>query len=159
MLEIGLETTNINDLDVRIRRAISRKMTDLTRLMYDKVLENLSGKLLNKRSGQLISSIEYDRERISEGVIEGSVYVNPETPKAWALEKGGEREYPILPTKASVLAFYWEKAGQKVFLAGVTHPPSREFGYLRHALDDIEEMIPDRFSDLIWLIESGEGDE
>lgn len=158
MLEVSFETTNLTDLDVKMRRAISRKMTELTILLYEKVQENLAGKILQTKSGQLLSSVEYERERMTEGVITGSVFINPETPKAFALEFGGKGNYPIVPTKSSVLRFI-SKGGATVFASSVDHPPSRKFGYLQHALEEIELRIPERFSDLIWLIEAGEGED
>lgn len=159
MLEVSLTAVGLDDLDERMKRAISRKMTQLTDLLYDKVIENLSGKILQQKSGELISSIHKDRERMSGGVITGRVYVEPESPKAWALEVGGKGMYPIVPTKASVLRFYWEKLGQIVYLHSVNHPPSQAFGYLRYAAEEVEVLIPERFSDLIAMVIAGEGEE
>lgn len=71
----------------------------------------------------------------------GEVFIEPTTPKALALEKGGERMYEILPTKASVLRWI-NKGGEKVFAKHVNHPPSRAFRYLGEAYDEMVEIVP-----------------
>jgi hypothetical protein len=159
MLEVSITATNLDDLDERMRRAISRKMTQLTDLLYDKVIENLSGRVLQQKSGELIETVRKQRDRMSGGVINASVFMSPESPKAWALEVGGKGYYPIVPTKASILKFYWEKVGQIVYLHSVNHPPSRAFGYLRLAAEEVEPLIPEKFSDLVQLMIAGEGEE
>jgi hypothetical protein len=132
-------------------------MTQLTDIMYEKVIENLSGKILQSKSGELVSSIHKERTRLSEGVITGTVFVSPESPKAWALEKGGSGSYPII-AKNQALKFFWDKVGQVVFFPSVNHPASKEFGYLRRALEEMEPEVPERFSDIVALIISGEGE-
>lgn len=159
MLEISLQATHLDDLDERMKRAISRKMTQLTNLMYQKVIDNLSGKILQTKSGQLVGSVYKQRDRMSGGVITGHVGIEPETPKAWALEKGGRDFYPITPKSASVLKFYWDKVGETVYLHYVNHPPSRQFGYLSDALEEMRPEVPSRFSDLVAMINAGEGEE
>jgi hypothetical protein len=157
MLEISLQSTGLDDLDIKMRRAISKKMTQLTDIMYEKVIENLSGKILQSKSGELVSSIHKERTRLSEGVITGRVFVSPESPKAWALEKGGSSSYPIF-AKNETLKFFWDKMGQVVYFPSVNHPASKEFGYLRHALEEMEPLVPERFSDIVSLIINNEGD-
>lgn len=134
--------SNLDGLDERVKLAIAKKLLSLTTLMHDKVIENISGKILQQKTGQLISSIQQRTDTNSNPMV-GEVYVEPATAKAWALEKGGEREYQILPTKAEVLRFYWDKIGQVVSFHSVNHPPSREFAYLKAALLEMETLAPE----------------
>ena len=155
MLEISLEgTTRIDSIGRRLRVATEKKMIELTDIMYEKVLENLSGKILNKRSGELFASIHKENAASSD-IYVGDVYVSPATAKAWALEKGGKAYYPIEPTKASVLRFYWDKTAQMEYFSHVDHPPSKEFAYLRLALEDMRELVPQGFRDYIQGVLDG----
>lgn len=155
MLEISfVGNTRLDSLGRRLRVATEKKMTQLTDMLYDKVIENLSGKILQRKSGELASSIRKELD-FSADVMIGTVYVEPATAKAEALEYGGKEYYPIVATKASVLHFF-TKSGQEVFAKSVRHPPSKEFAYLRHALWDVEELVPEGFREYIQAALAGE---
>ena len=143
------------DLDERIKAALALKLTELTKIMHDKVVANVSGAILQKQSGQLAESI---RSVVETGgdVMVGSVFPDPASPKAWALEKGGRAFYPIVPTKASVLSWV-NKGGDKVFARSVSHPPSKEFRYLGAAFDEMAELVPAGFSAAIQGVLDGAG--
>lgn len=132
--------SNLDGLDERVKAAIAKKLTMLTTIMHNKVVENITGKILQQKTGQLLSSIQ-QRVDTSSNPMMGEVFVEPTSAKAWALEKGGEREYQILPTKSAVLRFYWDKVGQVVNFYSVNHPPSREFAYLKTALMEMETLV------------------
>lgn len=153
-LEVSLEgTTRLDSLGRRLRVATEKKMIELTGALYEKVIENVSGKILQTKTGQLRSSI-FRFNNVENDVYVGSVYVDPETPKAWALEKGGKGYYPIVATKAQVLHFF-TKSGQEVFTKAVNHPPSREFAYMRTALEEMQELIPMGFKEYIQQVLGG----
>jgi hypothetical protein len=137
----------LDGLDEKIRVAVAAKLTELTGILHNKVIENISGKILQKQSGQLAGSIQQSVDTSNEPMI-GFVFPEPASPKAWALEKGGESYYPITPTKAAVLRFI-AKSGETVFAKSVNHPPSKEFAYLRLALEEMEPIIPAEFRDAI----------
>ena len=94
----------LDGLDEKIRLAVANKLTELTQVLENKVIENVSGKILQKQTGQLAGSIRKEVDDASEPMV-GIVFPEPASPKAWALEKGGEKEYAFGPTKASVLHF------------------------------------------------------
>ena len=133
--------SRLDTMDEAIIIAVTKKLADLTIQMYQKVMENVSGKILQKQSGQLASSINLNFGFDGNTRI-GEVFVEPASPKAWALEKGGEKSYIITPVKAQVLHFFWTKIGQEVWLKSVDHPPSREFAYLRLALEEMQDIVP-----------------
>ena len=154
MLEISLEgTTRLDSIGRRLRVATEKKMIELTGLMYEKVIENLSGKILNKQSGQLVSSVHQENSANGDFYL-GSVYISPITEKALALEKGGKGYYPIIATKASVLHFF-TKNGAEVFTKSVNHPPSREFAYMRTALEEMSPLVPRGFQEYIQGVLDG----
>jgi hypothetical protein len=154
VLEVHLDyDSRLDGLDQAIVAAVHRKMTELATLMHEKVIENLSGKILQKQTGQLLSSV-HQRVDLNGDVMSASVFVEPESPKAWALEKGGERYYAILPVKARVLAWI-DKGGEKVFRPSVHHPPSRAFRYLGEAFDEVRPMAPEMFQEVIQDVLDG----
>lgn len=150
MLEINLfGETRIDSIGRRLRVASIKKMTQLTEMMYDKVIENVSGKILQKQTGALAASIKMQEDFTQELLI-GTVYVEPMTDKAWVLEKGGKGYYSIVATKAQVLHFF-TKSGTEVFTKSVNHPPSRAFHYMQEALDEMRELVPSGFKQYIEM--------
>lgn len=148
MLEVAFEgDVRLDSLGRRLRVATEKKMTELTGLLYDKVVENVGGKILQKRSGKLAASIRQQLDLVGE-VMLGQVFPDPADDKSWTLEKGGKGRYQITATKASVLHFF-TKSGQEVFAKSVNHPPGQEFAYLRLALEDMQEIVPRGFQEYI----------
>ena len=127
-------TIKFKGLPQEISDAIFAKVFYLTDVLYAEVIENLSGRVLQKKTGDLSEHIEKDVERRGDTVI-GRVFPNPITPKAIVQEIGGEGNYPIVPVKAQVLRFYWDKLGRVVNLKSVNHPPLKARRYLASALD------------------------
>lgn len=160
MLEVSLEgATRLDSLGRKLRAATEKKMQALTEALYEKVILNVSGKILQTKSGQLKESIHKFYYATGDQYL-GSVYVEPVTPKALALEKGGTRNYIISPVKAQVLRFI-AKDGSVQFRHSVNHPPSKAFGYLSEALMEVQAMIPATFADYIQTalngVETGHG--
>jgi hypothetical protein len=154
MLEVGFEGLNrIDAIGRKLRVATEKTMINLTDVLYAKVMENVSGKILQKQTGQLAGSIGKSYEAENDFYV-GSVFVSPTTDKAWVLEKGGSSYYPIVATKASVLAFY-TKSGEKVFRKSVMHPPSKKFAYLLEALEEMNELVPKGFRESIQAVIDG----
>ena len=144
MIGIGiiLYTFDLDHLNTRAYAALAKKFVELNDQLYAKVVENVSGRILKKQTGELASQI-YREVTIGQDTMLGEVGVRPESPKAWALEKGGKGYYAILPNKSHILHFYWGKLGKMVFLPSVNHPPSRKFGYLISALEEMRTLVPE----------------
>lgn len=132
----------------KVRMAMREKLKELTESLRLKVVANVSGLILQKRTGALADSIvgtintRYD-------VAEGIVSVRPANDKAFALEFGGKGNYQIVPIDKRSLMFFWNKMGRKVFFMQVNHPPSKEFSYLREALADMEPEVDQGFMEVI----------
>lgn len=155
MLRATLEfDERLTGLDERIKVAVVRKMTELTLLCYNKVMENVSGKVLQQQSGELARSIHYEIEETAD-TVKGTVFVRPETAKAAALEYGGKGYYEIVPVKASILRFF-AKSGDLVFTPHVNHPPSRAFRYLGLAADEMATLVPEGLQEVIEAVIAGE---
>jgi len=138
----------LRNLPEDTKEAIRGAVHESATMLYVKVIENLSGKILESKSGFLKGSIEVDIDTSGNPMV-AFVGPKPASPKAWALEYGGKSSYEILPTKASVLHFFKE-SGEEVFTRYVEHPPSKEFAYLRSALREMEPAIYNRFVQAIY---------
>lgn len=123
-------------LPEEIRDVMREKIIDQTFAVYKKVIENVEGKILQQKSGQLAQSIKIKTGQQGNDYV-GEVYVDPATPKAYALEYGGKDYYAIYPVNKTWLHFFWEKIGMWVYLDYVNHPPSKEYAYLRQALEEV----------------------
>lgn len=155
MLEIRIEAfPRLDSLGRRLRVATERKTVEVTHIVYAKVLENLSGKILQKKTGELYSSIRQQVD-ITSDLIVGEVMVDPTTPKALALEYGGKSEYVIEPVKSTILKFFWEKKNETVYLHSVNHPPSKEFAYMRLAAEETMALIPDKYLEAMNTVIAG----
>jgi phage pi2 protein 07 len=147
MLQISFEySNNIKEMETKIREAIAAKLVVLTDVMYGKVITNLSGAILNKQSGQLVSSVKQYVDTSSEPMV-GEVFIDPVTPKALALEYGGKSYYLIAPVKAQML--HWERGGEYFFRKQVNHPPSKAYGYLHVAFEEMEGLVSEEFKNAI----------
>jgi len=149
-LEIGFEgVTRLDKLGRRLRVATEKQMTRLEGLLYDKVMENVSGKILQKKTGALAASIRQSLDLTGE-LMTAEVYVasGPGDIKALTLEFGGKGYYLITPVKAQILRFYG-KDNRLVFTPSVYHPPSKAFRYLAEALEEVAPQIPSGFAEYI----------
>jgi hypothetical protein len=144
---------NIRDLDGRLTAALAAKTEKLTEVVYTKVRENLSGKILQTKSGQLLGSVQTKTDTAAFPMT-GDVFMDPATPKAGALEHGGRGDYPIVATKATVLAYIAE-GGAKRFAKRVTHPPSKAFGYLRSVFEEMQTTVADEYRSTIEEVING----
>lgn len=122
-------------LPEEVHDAIAQKLIDVTYFLYQKVMMNVEGAVLNRKSGQLADSIEIHVTTSTDPMV-GSVGPEPATAKAWVLEVGGLKNYSIVPVKAQWLHFFTD--GREVFTKYVNHPPLRARHYLQLALDEID---------------------
>ncbi len=147
MLRLSLEgqealADRLGSLPDRLRAALAKKIdTQAQTLVAQVVGVNLSGGVLNARSGRLRDSIEM--EATGQGAeIGAEIFSGGDVPYAAIQEFGGKTAaHEILPDKAKVLAFVAN--GKQVFARRIQHPgsiiPSRS--YLRSALDDQGDAI------------------
>jgi hypothetical protein len=154
-LEVAFEgALRVDSIGRKLRVLTEKNMIKLTDILYMKVMENVSGKILQKRSGQLASSIHKNVEVDNDFYI-GEVYVSPTTPKAEALEKGGKSAYFIRAVNKPWLEWQNEETGNWVRKRLVKHPPSKAFAYLRIALEETDELVPKGFRETVKAVLDG----
>jgi phage gpG-like protein len=147
MLQISLEgqealSDRLAGLPDRVRLALAEKVDAQAQSLFEQVVgANLSGGVLNARSGALRDSIQLEMSQ-QDGSIGADIFANGDAPYAAIQEFGGKTAaHEILSDKAKVLAFVMN--GALAFARRIQHPgsqiPSRS--YLRSALDEQSDDI------------------
>ncbi len=158
MLRLSLEgrdalAERLGDLPERLRAALADKVDALAQNLFAQVVGvNLTGGVLNARSGRLRDSIEILASGRGQE-IGAEILSNGEVPYAAIQEFGGKTAaHEILPDKARVLAFVIN--GKQVFARSIQHPgsliPARS--YLRSALDEQRDDIVQDLSDVVTAL-------
>lgn len=145
MIKIDVDVAGYGDVHVRLgkidrlmREKIWEAVEKTVLNAYQRLHENLDGKVLNRKTGELYNSAKYELKR---GRWEqwGGVYMDStNTAKSEALEFGGKGYYPIVATKSEMLVFFWKK--RNLWFKGpvVDHPPSEKFAYFEKAIAGME---------------------
>lgn len=88
----------------------------------DRVKGNLSGAVLQTRSGKLLSSVMQEPTQLDGSELIGTVTAGGDlAPYGIYFEEGGTGYYEIRPINARVLAFM--SGGQQIFAKVINHPP------------------------------------
>lgn len=131
--------------------ALLATIQDLGTQLLTMVQGNLSGEVLESRTGVLLSAVAQQAAEFVEAVCQTSVGIDDDDP-SWIVgmthEYGGNDWYDIYPINGKALAFLGE-AGETTFARHVHHPPAQERSWLRSALDDIEADAVDQIKTTI----------
>jgi phage gpG-like protein len=123
-----------------IGQVVAGRVADLAQQLQARVKDNLSGAILNQRSGRLASSIVSGTNDDGPDV---QGFVSSEgVPYAAIQEYGGKTAaHDIIAVKAKALAFV--SAGGELFAKSVHHPGSLipAHAYLGQALADMQDAI------------------
>ncbi len=134
-----------------VRAALAAKADALAQSLYTTVVDaNLSGGVLNMRSGALRSSIRAQVVQ-QDAKVDASIFSDGSVSHAAIQEYGGKTAaHEILPDKARIVAFL--VGGKTAFARRVQHPGSAipERSYLRSALDDQGGNILQTFQDAVF---------
>ncbi len=125
-----------------VAAALAAKAEALRQELEDRVAANLSGAVLQRRSGQLADSFVSDLQESDDGLTASVASVG--APYAAILEYGGKTAaHDIVATKAKALVFV--TGGTQGFAAHVHHPGSviPAFAYLGGALEAMRSEIED----------------
>jgi phage gpG-like protein len=127
-------TDRLGALPETLSQRLAQEIDRLGGVLRDRVERNLSGAVLQQRSGRLAGSIAVDVARSGLGA---TATVSSDAPYAAIHEYGGTiPAHTILPRSARALAFPWR--GQQRFFKRVTLPavtmPERSF--MRATLDE-----------------------
>lgn len=101
---------------------LTERVNAVNAMFADRVRANLSGGVLQTRSGKLLGTVQQNDASASGKTITGSVQAGgAEAPYGAYFEEGGTSYYTIRPVNARVLAFMSE--GKQIFAKSVNHPP------------------------------------
>ncbi|HXP29714.1 MAG TPA: hypothetical protein VN832_01400 [Stellaceae bacterium] len=138
--------TRLGSFPERLQRRLSGVMTRLGVDLGDAVAENLSGRVLQRRSGKLAQAQNVRLDEGAEGLMLSLGFDNATVPYGAIQEFGGTtRAHLIAAKQAKALAF--SLGGQLVFAKRVNHPGSRipAHSFLRSAL---AELAPEALATL-----------
>lgn len=128
-------------LTERLRAELRGEVVRLTRRLAALVRQNLSGRVLHRRSGRLADSVKSQLIETKDQV--GGRVFTQGVPYARIHEFGGVTSPHVIAARNSKsLAFVWGDRGL-VFFKSVNHPGSRipERSYMRSALDEMRGEI------------------
>jgi len=137
----GVDTLSarLDALPRTLAERLSQEVEGLGGVLRDRVERNLSGAVLQQRSGRLAGSVAVDVERVGLGA---HLSVSSDAPYAAIHEYGGTiPAHAILPQSARALAFPWrgqQRFFKRVQLPAVTMP---ERSFMRSALAETEPEI------------------
>jgi phage gpG-like protein len=157
MLQISLEgqaelAERLGATPDRLRAALVEKVEALAQNLFAQVDVNLSGGVLQTRSGALRDSIEMQLSEQDDS-IGAEIFSDGSVPYAAIQEYGGKTAaHQILPDKARVLAFVMN--GKQVFARTIHHPGSQipARSYLGSALDEQRDDIAQELTDVVLSI-------
>lgn len=129
--------TKLKGYTARTQRKYNLELDRITELVFQKIVENLNGKILQPKTGQLRDSIQKEVHHEGYDFI-AFVGPVPATAKAYALEYGGTHEYPIPVGPKGILA---NKDDNFFSKRDVLHPPALKYAYLALALAEVEPEI------------------
>ena len=152
---IKLTVTNEASADLQNKKgmletALLATVGELGDKLYELVIGNLSGTVLQSRTGKLASAVMIEAAAFIGQVCQTAVAI-PEDSEEWLIgmvhEYGGLGWYIIEPVNATVLA--WMGPEGMVFARRVNHPPAEERSYMRSALAWMEADAVDQIKTTI----------
>ena len=133
----------ISNLEAKYDRLLGRlseKINSANKLLADKIRANLSGAVLNIRSGKLIGTVRETPVTITGGIVEGGITVGgPEAPYGAVHEHGGTRPYIITPVNKAYLRFVVD--GKQIFTKLVRREPALKRAFVEPARLELESEI------------------
>jgi phage gpG-like protein len=136
---LDAEISRLGALPQTLAARLAQEVERLGDVLRDRVERNLSGEVLQQRSGRLAGSIAVDVQRSG---FSASATVSSDSPYAAIHEYGGTiPARTILPKSARALAFPWR--GRQRFFKRVQLPPVTmpERSFMRSALEETAPEI------------------
>lgn len=131
-----------------VRKRLRVVLVRISQELADQIRSNISGPILNVRTGKLLASIRTELYETPSGIW-ARVY----TTEVYAamLEWGGQtRPHVIYPVNAAALHFF-ASGGAEVFAMKVNHPGSKipAFAYMRTSLQQITDRAMGEMVDAV----------
>ncbi len=149
----GLDTVENRLLGIpaKVQAVLISKIDIFTALAQRDVQGNLTGGVLNQRSGKLLRSVQVTPARVvSPGVVSGAVGTDDNDPAfvyGIVHEKGGVKAYLIKAKSAKALAF--TAGGQTVFAKSVMHPPAKKRSWIGPVADILKSQFSAEMAEAI----------
>ena len=141
-LQAGLD--NSSD---RVTAKLREKVELLQHLLADKIRANLSGEILQVRSGKLLGSVQELPIEVNGLVVDGPIQVGgPDIPYGAVLEHGGLKNYDIVPVNKKYLAFMID--GKQIFTKLVHRTPLLARHYVALAVEATGPDVKSHFESL-----------
>jgi len=131
----------------RFKKTIVNRLNRFADVVAEKVRQNLSGKVVQVRSGKLLESLDITYATMEN--FNAQVYMADAPFYAELLEFGSPSAggtYIIQANKAKVLKFFWEKRGIMFRGKRVQHPYQRRMSFLYSALTGLDGEFPNRIA-------------
>ena len=111
----------IGDVRTLLGELIANRIDVVDAMIADRVRGNLTGQVLQARSGKLLSTVDWTPAQRDGEIIGGDVHAGgDEAPYGIYFEEGGLGPYDIVPINGTALSFMMN--GQRIFAAIVHHP-------------------------------------
>lgn len=123
------------------------RMMDWTAIRAKELaIENLKGKVLHKRSGNLMGRLWKNVGVKGSGLVEA--YLWTDVPYGPVHEFGGRGYYTITPKNKKALKF--TVGGKEIFRKSVNHPPAKKRPWLRPAGEQALKDGARKMADELW---------
>ena len=134
----------MRDRENRIKDALTNKVNALAVMLQAKILGKLEGEVLQSHTHHLAESVRVGEPAHQEGssIVARVQAGGPIAPYARPLEYGTTSSYdiPKVPFIGKhALAFMID--GKTIIRKKVTHPPIKEYAFMRGTLDEMKEFI------------------
>lgn len=156
-IEITLDPSQaekyIGDIRQSLSDRIAGEMDVVMQMFEERVRENLSGGVLQNRSGNLLSTVMRTPAQRSGDELYSSVQAGgDQAPYGIFFEEGGDGYYTIAPVNARVLSFMGA-GGEHVFAMLVNHPPTPKLPWfaveIPQTKDDMETRMNAVFEEVL----------
>lgn len=140
-------SANLENASDRVALRLREKVESLQHLLADKIRANLSGEILQIRSGKLLGSVRELPLEVNGLIVEGPVQVGgPDMPYGAVLEHGGVKSYDIVPVTKKYLAFV--VGGKQIFTKLVHRNPLLARHYVGLAVEAVSPEVRTQFESL-----------
>jgi hypothetical protein len=132
----------------QLEAALHNRLAALMHQLAEKVRLNLSGDVLQERTGRLLGTVAEHGPYEVDGGLEATVDAGGDAaPYGIVHEEGGTRDYIIQAVNKRSLAF--EMNGKMVFARSVIHPPAEKRPWFGPAVDEMRPLIVEGLQEAI----------
>jgi hypothetical protein len=127
MLQYSVDASSVIEylvaIDERIKASLIKRIDLVTEVLVDRLHGNLTGLVLQERTGRLFRSVQRTPASFDGTYLLGATVTAATEDASYGaiFETGGTHAFNIIPTDSRVLMFMME--GKAIFATRVVHPP------------------------------------